>query len=78
MSGSSDVDVISHFTALDELIQLLYQGAHKFVVLSAVDDANWIVHVGLSKSEGRWWKGTWSEKDIRKFVVCVLGLRAHM
>ncbi|TCD66715.1 hypothetical protein EIP91_001008 [Steccherinum ochraceum] len=68
MSESSDVDVLSHFSALDELIQLIYQGAHKFVILSAVDDNNWAIHVGLSNSEGRWWRGTWSEKDIRKFV----------
>ncbi|THH27984.1 hypothetical protein EUX98_g6213 [Antrodiella citrinella] len=67
-AGSSDVDILSHFTALDELIQLIYQGAHKFVVLSAVDDDKWTVHVSQSNSEGRWWVGTWSEKDIRKFV----------
>ncbi|KAH8107814.1 hypothetical protein BXZ70DRAFT_912768 [Cristinia sonorae] len=67
--SSSDVDILSHFTSLDELIQLVYQGAHKFVVLSAVDDVSWTIHVGLTNSEeGRWWRGKWGEKDIQKFV----------
>lgn len=71
--SDSDADVLSHFSVLDELIQLIYQGAEKFVVLSAADDDSWTVHVGLSSSDdGRWWKGSWQEKDVRKFVVCFL------
>lgn len=66
--SDSEVDILSHFTSLDELINLIYQGAHKFVVISAVDEKSWTVHVGLSDS-GRWWKGTWSEKDVQKIVV---------
>ena len=71
--SNSDADFFSYFTPLDELIQLIYQGAHKFVALSAVDDASWTIHVGLTcnSGEGRWWKGRWSESDVRKFVVCV-------
>jgi len=53
---------------LDELIQLIYQGPNKFVLLSAVDSVHWTVHLGLTGLEGRWWKGTWSEKDIFKFL----------
>ena len=71
--SDSDADILSHFSVLDELIQLIYQGAEKFVVLSAADDDSWTVHVGLSSSDdGRWWKGSWQEKDIRKFVVRTL------
>jgi len=64
---SSD-DLLSHFGPLDELIQVIYQGHLKFVVLSAVDEVSWTVHVGLSGDEGRWWRGRWTEKDVRKTV----------
>ena len=66
--ADSEFDMISHFGALDELIQLIYQGANKFVLLSAVDSVHWKVHLGLTNS-GRWWSGRWSEKDIFKFLV---------
>ncbi|KAI9066584.1 hypothetical protein FKP32DRAFT_357177 [Trametes sanguinea] len=65
---SSDSDVISHFTALDELIQVIYQGSARFVIISSVDDASWTVHVGLTGDEGRWWRGCWTEKDVRKVI----------
>ncbi|EIM79940.1 uncharacterized protein STEHIDRAFT_150828 [Stereum hirsutum FP-91666 SS1] len=55
--------LFSHFTALDERIQLHYQGSSRFVILSKVTDDAWIVHLGLAR-EGRWWKGSWEEGDI--------------
>ncbi|RPD78329.1 hypothetical protein L226DRAFT_558303 [Lentinus tigrinus ALCF2SS1-7] len=63
---SSDSDVISHFSPLDELIQVIYQGSARFVILSSVDDASWMVHVGLTGNEGRWWRGRWTDKDVKK------------
>ncbi|KAH9941029.1 hypothetical protein B0H21DRAFT_753682 [Amylocystis lapponica] len=60
-------DVFSHFSPLDELIQVIYQGTSRFVVLSAVDDVSWTVHVGLSGG-GRWWSGRWAERDVHKAV----------
>ncbi|KAH7925934.1 hypothetical protein BV22DRAFT_1088096 [Leucogyrophana mollusca] len=57
-------DVLSHFGVLDELIQLIYQGFDKFVVLSKVDNSAWTVYLGLQGTEGRWWRGSWSAKDI--------------
>ncbi|KAL7281227.1 hypothetical protein ACG7TL_004535 [Trametes sanguinea] len=66
---SSDSDVISHFTALDELIQVIYQGSARFVIISSVDDASWTVHAGLTGDEGRWWQGKWTEKDVREVIV---------
>ncbi|KAI0795752.1 hypothetical protein C8Q75DRAFT_747281 [Abortiporus biennis] len=66
--SSDNEDILAHFSSLDELIQLIYQGSHKFVVLSAVDEMSWTIHLGLTGSQNRWWKGQWTEKDIQKFV----------
>lgn len=60
------------FSALDELIQVIYQGVHKFIVLSNVTETAWTVHLALTNSEGRWWSGQWTEKDILDFTVRVL------
>ncbi|KAI0356269.1 hypothetical protein OH77DRAFT_248085 [Trametes cingulata] len=65
---SSDSDAISHFTPLDELIQVIYQGSARFVIISAVDDASWTVHVGLTGEEGRWWQGRWTEKNVHSVI----------
>ena len=71
---SSDSDVISHFSPLDELIQAVYQGSARFVILSSVDDASWTVHVGLTGEEGRWWRGRWTDKDVKKQFVSLLAM----
>ncbi|KAH8119641.1 hypothetical protein DFH11DRAFT_458918 [Phellopilus nigrolimitatus] len=59
------------FGPLDDLIQVIYQGTHRFVLLSKVDfDAavpGWDVHLGLADA-GRWWRGRWEEKDVVGFV----------
>lgn len=60
--------MISEFGTLDELIQVIYQGANKFVVLSSVADDAWSVYLTLANSEGRWWTGRWTEKDVLDFV----------
>ncbi|KAI0930650.1 hypothetical protein AcW1_003618 [Taiwanofungus camphoratus] len=65
---ASDSDVLSYLLPLDELIQVIYQGSSRFVVISGVEDTSWTVHVGLSGSDGRWWRGRWTEKDILKAV----------
>jgi hypothetical protein len=61
-------DVLACFSCLDELTQVVYQGVHRFVVLSSVSDA-WSIHLGLAGSEGRWWRGSWGERDILNIVV---------
>lgn len=66
------MSVFENFSALDELIQIIYQDINKFVVLSNVSDAEWTVHVGQS-DEGRWWRGSWTEADVTKLVVRALG-----
>ena len=66
--SDSEFDMVSHFGAVDELIQLIYQGSNKFVLISAVDNVHWTLHLGLT-GVGRWWKGQWTEKDIFKFLV---------
>lgn len=55
----------AYFSALDELIQVIYQGSAKFVLLSRVDYTSWTVHLGLSGSEGRWWRGQWTDEDVK-------------
>ena len=67
--SDSEQDILSHFAPLDELIQLIYQGPLKFVVISSVGELSWDVHLGLTGAEGRWWKGKWSEQEIQQFVV---------
>ncbi|KAG1864396.1 hypothetical protein F4604DRAFT_1783232 [Suillus subluteus] len=57
-------DVLSHFGVLDELIQVIYQGFDRFVVLSQVTESAWSIHLGLKGPEGRWWRGSWSTKHI--------------
>jgi hypothetical protein len=65
------IDMTADFGALDELIQVIYQGAHKFIVISNVSDIAWTVHLTLTNSEGRWWSGKWMEEDVIDFTVCV-------
>lgn len=62
-------DIFSSFSALDELIQVIYQSIYKFVVLSSVTDDRWTVYMGLSDSEGRWWKGSWEDSDVHAILV---------
>ena len=66
-------DVLTHFKPLDGLIRVLNQGERaEFVVLSAVDDICWTLHVGWIDDydqSGRWWLGRWSEKETRAKVV---------
>ena len=58
-----------YFSALDELIQIIYQGSAKFVLMSRVDYTSWTVHLGLSGPEGRWWRGKWTDEDIKAITV---------
>jgi hypothetical protein len=62
-------DTLSHFRSLDELVQVVYQGFSRFVVLSKVDDESWAIHLGLSGQDGRWWRGAWTEEDILQLAV---------
>ncbi|EED83031.1 predicted protein [Postia placenta Mad-698-R] len=68
---ASDSDLVTQLLPLDELIQVVYQGSSRFVVLSSVE-SDWTVHVGLSGPDGRWWRGAWGSKHIRGAV----GLKA--
>ncbi|KAG1716090.1 hypothetical protein ID866_1062 [Astraeus odoratus] len=62
-------DVLSHFGRLDELIQIIYQGFSRFIVLSQVNESAWTIHLALKGPEGRWWRGSWSAQDILHVVV---------
>jgi hypothetical protein len=62
-------DVLTHFGCLDELVQVIYQGFSRFVVLSAVDNQGWTIHMGLQGPEGRWWTGRWTAEDILRIAV---------
>ncbi|PCH43550.1 hypothetical protein WOLCODRAFT_164534 [Wolfiporia cocos MD-104 SS10] len=65
--GSSS-DTLTHLLPLDELIQVIYQGSSRFVVLSNVEELSWTVYVGLSGPEGRWWSGCWKDTNVRSAV----------
>ena len=58
-----------YFSALDEMIQIVYQGSAKFVLMSRVDYTSWTVHLGLSGPEGRWWRGRWTDEDVKAIAV---------
>jgi hypothetical protein len=62
------MDVLSHFGELDELIQVIYQGFDRFIVVSAVNESSWTVYVALKGPGGRWWRGSWSARDITQFI----------
>jgi hypothetical protein len=64
-----------YFSALDELIQIIYQGSAKFVLMSRVDYNSWTVHLGLSGPEGRWWRGRWTDESVKSITV---GFFAHL
>ncbi|KAA1472932.1 hypothetical protein DENSPDRAFT_872498 [Dentipellis sp. KUC8613] len=61
------MSLLDHFSPLDELIQLIYQGSSRFVLLSHVDlsrdEPAWRVRMGLAR-EGLWWQGRWTEADV--------------
>ena len=50
--------------------KVLYHSTSCFVLLSNVETAAWVVELGLVDGGNRWWRGSWSEKDVLKLVVC--------
>ncbi|KAF8583891.1 hypothetical protein K439DRAFT_1661017 [Ramaria rubella] len=62
------VGVFDNFGSLDALIQVIYNSTACFVLISNVEIASWVVELGLVGSGGRWWRGSWSEKDVLKFA----------
>ncbi|KAH8827967.1 hypothetical protein DL96DRAFT_1130058 [Flagelloscypha sp. PMI_526] len=60
-------DVFANFSALDELIQVIYQGVEVFTVLSNVSDIDncWSIHLS---SNGRWWKGYWTPRNVLDII----------
>ena len=62
------IDISSDFFAVDELIQVIYQGNLKFVVIFKVTRTAWTIHVALDKTE-RWWAGQWTPSDVDEFLV---------
>ncbi|KDR75292.1 hypothetical protein GALMADRAFT_140817 [Galerina marginata CBS 339.88] len=68
-------DILSNFSCLDELTQVIYQSIFKFAVLSTVSDDKWNIYIGLSGPQGRWWRGFWAEEDIHRIFVCLLHMQ---
>jgi hypothetical protein len=62
---ASHSDILQHLGCLDELTQVIYQGFHRFVVLSNVDE-HWTVHLAQLGPEGRWWRGAWDSAEMLK------------
>lgn len=71
------MSLLENFSALDELIQVLYEGASRFVLIShltGVDsgtDVKWNIYLGLNEvgKGARWWMGWWTEEDVAKVAV---------
>ncbi|GJF00107.1 hypothetical protein PsYK624_163860 [Phanerochaete sordida] len=61
------IDISSDFFAVDELIQVIYQGSLKFLVLSRATRTAWTLHVALDKTP-RWWAGQWTPHDVEAFL----------
>ncbi|KAF7315247.1 hypothetical protein MIND_00039100 [Mycena indigotica] len=57
-------NVMEHFGPLDELIQVIYQGLEKYVLLSDVTTSKWQIHLGLTGANARWWQGSWTSDDV--------------
>ncbi|KAJ3754082.1 hypothetical protein EV360DRAFT_52336 [Lentinula raphanica] len=62
---------LSHFSCLDDVIQVIYHLNRRLFLLSKVQDDNWVLHIGLL-GDSRWWRGKWDEDDVLAAAV-----RAH-
>ncbi|KIK68940.1 hypothetical protein GYMLUDRAFT_188280 [Collybiopsis luxurians FD-317 M1] len=62
---SSPFDDLS---CLDDLITPVYHRNHRLVLLSNVRRNEWVLHLGMKGSEGRWWRGGWQEADVWAFA----------
>ena len=74
-------DLFDALTALDDLIQVIYQGAHRFVLMSRLHlpysfassssstepNPHWDIHLGHA-DKSRWWRARWREEDIKRVV----------
>ena len=78
---ATESELFDALTALDDLIQVIYQGAHRFVVISRLHlpysfsssslstepNSHWDIHLGHA-DKARWWRSRWKEEDIRHAV----------
>ncbi|KAF8732381.1 hypothetical protein AX14_004459 [Amanita brunnescens Koide BX004] len=69
--------ISTHFGCLDELTQVIYQSVYRFVVLSSITVDEWIIHVGLADSQGRWWQGRWSQDNVDYVLGSKAGDKLH-
>jgi hypothetical protein len=64
------MSTFSHFFAIDELIQVIYQGFYKFVLYTKTEDDAWIIYLAmLDDDKAVFWKGAWSEGDVSELIV---------
>ncbi|KAJ3787277.1 hypothetical protein GGU10DRAFT_416705 [Lentinula aff. detonsa] len=54
---------LTHFSCLDDVIQVIYHLNRQLFLLSKVQDDAWVFHIGLL-GESRWWRGKWEEDDV--------------
>ncbi|KAJ4483701.1 hypothetical protein J3R30DRAFT_1819790 [Lentinula aciculospora] len=55
---------LTHFSCLDDVIQVIYHLNRQLFLLSKLQDNAWVLHIGLLGPDSRWWRGTWDEHDI--------------
>lgn len=78
---TTESELFDALTDLDELIQVIYQGAHRFVVMSrlhlpysfaspstsAEANPHWDIYLGHA-DKFRWWRARWREEDLKRVV----------
>ena len=81
-SSNENISPLAALAPLHSLAQLVpsalpttgsaHEDEGKYVLLTSLEPDAWLVHIG--RPDGRWWKGTWREKDMEKLAVCALTL----
>ena len=79
--STTETDLFDALTALDDLIQVIYQGVDRFVLLSRLHlpfsfsaptissepSPHWDLYLGHA-DKARWWRAHWKEADVKGFV----------
>jgi hypothetical protein len=70
-ASTSQMSDLSEFANLDQLIQVIYIGSSRFVLLSTVDKAYkyWDIHACITGNSVKWWRGRWTLSDINNVTV---------
>lgn len=57
--------------------EVLYHSTYCFILISNVQTMAWEIELGLVSGDNRWWRGSWSEQDVLKLMVCISIFRKY-